>query len=82
MNGKAINARITSKDGRVAKLIAAKTSDTKIIEELYLATLSRFPTENEMMTALLSFGKAKDPQKEAEDLLWALLNSKEFLFNH
>jgi hypothetical protein len=82
MNSKAINARIAAKEGRVAKLMEAKTPDAKLVEELYLATVSRFPTEDEMMTALMSFNRAKDRQKEAEDLLWALLNSKEFLFNH
>lgn len=82
MNGKAINARIAAKDGRVAKLIEAKLPDVKLIEELYLSTLSRFPTDDETMEALMSFALAKERQKEAEDLLWALLNSKEFLFNH
>jgi len=82
MNGKSINARIASKDGRVAKLIAAKTPNVKLIEELYLAALSRYPSEDETMEALMDLLRAKDRQKEAEDLLWALLNSKEFLFNH
>ncbi len=82
MNGKDINARLAASDGRVARLIAAKTPDAKLIEELYLAALSRFPTDDETMEALMNFGQATDRRKEAEDLLWALLNSKEFLFNH
>ena len=53
-----------------------------MIEELYLAALSRFPAEDETMEALMNLMRGKDRQKEAEDLLWALLNSKEFLFNH
>lgn len=82
MNGKGINARLTAKEGRVARLIAARTPDGKLVEELYLAALSRFPTDEEMKLARSSLTRAKDRQKEAEDLLWALLNSKEFLFNH
>lgn len=82
MNGKGINARISAKEGRVAKLMEAKASNAKIVEDLYLAAFSRFPTEDEILEAGMSFGRTKDRQKEAEDLLWVLLNSKEFLFNH
>lgn len=82
MNGKPINDKLASKDGRIAKLLAAKTSDDKLIEELYLASVSRFPTAEERAVALKTLTGAKDRQKAAEDVLWALLNSKEFLFNH
>jgi hypothetical protein len=82
MNGKGINARLSAKDGRVAKLIAAKTPDNKLIEEIYLAALSRYPSEDEQWEATMALVQTKDRQKEAEDVLWALLNSKEFLFNH
>ena len=82
MNGKGINARLSAKEGRVARLVAAKTPDGKLIEDLYLASLSRYPSLEEAKVARASLAQAKDRQKEAEDLLWALLNSKEFLFNH
>ena len=82
MNGKSINARLASKDGRVSKLLAAKTLDVKVVENLYLASLSRYPSEDETMESLMLLARGKDKQKEAEDLLWALLNSKEFVFNH
>ncbi len=82
INGKGVNVRLASKDGRIARMIAAKTPDIKIIEELYLATLSRYPTEDETMETLMFLNQSKDRQKGAEDVLWALLNSKEFLFNH
>ena len=82
MNGKPINDKLASKEGRVAKLISAKTPDDKLIEELYLASVSRFPTKEEQAVALQALAGAKEKQKAAEDVLWALLNSKEFLFNH
>ena len=82
MNGKSINNRLADKNGRVAKLIEAKTPDVKLIEELYIAALSRFPSDDETMESLMNLTRADDRQKEAEDLLWTLLNSKEFLFNH
>jgi len=82
MNGKSINSRIASKEGVVAKLLDAKTPDPKLVEELYLTALSRFPDDDETLTALVDLNLAKDKKLAAEDLLWALLNSKEFLFNH
>lgn len=82
MNGKSINTRLASKEGRVAQLLAAKTPEVKLIEELYLAALSRLPDENEQLEAYFDLTRQPDKQKAAEDILWALLNSKEFLFNH
>jgi hypothetical protein len=85
MNGKGVNDRLSSPSGRIAQLIAAKAGNRKIVEELYLATLSRLPDDDELTTTLLELYEIKDPkerQKSAEDILWALLNSKEFYFNH
>ena len=82
MNGKGINEKLASKTGRIAKLIEAKTPDVALVQELYLASVSRLPDQDEMFDAVMSLREAKDKRKEAEDILWALLNSKEFLFNH
>jgi hypothetical protein len=82
MNNAGINEKIASKNGRVSSLLAAKAPPRRIVDELYLAALSRFPTPEESRTALAAFTAAPEPQRAAEDLLWALLNSKEFLFNH
>lgn len=82
MNNASINARIGSKTGRIASLIAAKTDDRRLVEELYLAAYSRYPSASEMKQAVADLAKAKNRQQAAEDILWALLNSKEFVFNH
>ena len=51
--------------------------------ELYLATLSRFPTADELKTAAATYVYPKATRQTAtEDVLWALLNSPEFVFNH
>jgi hypothetical protein len=55
---------------------------TRNVEELYLRTLSRYPDAEERSTAEQAIAKAGDPKRGYEDLLWALLNSKEFLYNH
>jgi hypothetical protein len=65
---------------RVATLLKAGKSDEEIIEELFLSTLSRRPTAEEM-----EVGKrvlAKDKKTGAEDTQWALLNTTEFIVNH
>ena len=81
MNGKGIQDRIASKDNRIGKLIAAGKTDAQILEDVYLATLGRYPTEREKMIALLDIDLAKDRRLAWEDVQWALLNQKEFLFN-
>jgi len=81
VNGKTIGDAIADPKGRVAKLILAGASDRAIVEELYLAALSRFPTASEYDTAA-SFLKAGQRRAAwAQDLLWSLVNSKAFLYN-
>jgi hypothetical protein len=82
MNSKGVNDRLTAKEGRIARLLDAKVSDRELIEEFYLAAFSRFPTDDEQLTAAWELTHAKDRRTAAEDLLWVLLNSKEFVFNH
>ena len=82
MNGKGINDRLASKVGRVATLIAAKLPDAKLVEDFYLAAFARYPTPEDTRQAVRVLTASKDRQKSAEDILWALVNSKEFLFNH
>jgi hypothetical protein len=52
------------------------------VDELYLATLSRPPRPDEAAEAEAWIAKAATPKEGVQDLLWALLNSREFLFNH
>jgi Protein of unknown function (DUF1549)/Protein of unknown function (DUF1553) len=83
INGRTIAARIRNGTSRLQKMVKAKAKPTAILEELYLATYSRRPTDEERARLLGTI--PKDPAKAArgfEDILWALLNSKEFLFNH
>lgn len=82
IGSRTVEAKISASDGRVAKLIAANVSDDAAIEELYLATVSRFPTGPEKRLAQSALRAAPDRRAGLEDLLWALLNSKEFLFRY
>jgi hypothetical protein len=65
---------------RVAKLLKAGKSDDEVIEELFLASLSRKPSTEELEVAKRVF--AKDRKTGPENVQWALLNSTEFLVNH
>ncbi len=55
---------------------------TKDVDELYLRTLSRYPDSEERSNAEKAIANAGNQKRGYEDLLWALLNSKEFLYNH
>jgi hypothetical protein len=81
-NGEAVVAKIRSGEGRLARLLRQKTSDDEVVEELFLATLSRPPSEAQKakVKGALAGGEARD--EVLRDLFWALLNSKEFAFNH
>lgn len=82
MNNTGVNGRISGKEGRIAQLFAAKTPFPKLVEEVYIGTLARYPVPSEIKRTVQAMEKSKTPQTVAEDLLWALVNSKEFLFNH
>ncbi|HEU4753373.1 MAG TPA: DUF1549 and DUF1553 domain-containing protein, partial [Armatimonadota bacterium] len=82
VNGSTLNDRLRNPSGRVARAVAAKKGAKEIIEEFYLAALSRRPTAREVTLAEQLMAKAPSPQEGAEDLMWGLLNMKEFMFNH
>ena len=84
LNGELLNAKIIAKEGRLAKLIAAGRSDREIVTEFYLRGFGRRPSEKELTGWLDRIVKAgPDTRLEClEDLLWSLLNSREFTTNH
>jgi hypothetical protein len=82
MNSPAIQTKVAHPNGRVARLVAAGRSAEEMTTELYLAALSRLPVPDELKEARALFAARRDPQTAGEDLLWALLNSREFVFNH
>jgi hypothetical protein len=81
-NDAALIKKITDKDGRLAKLLAAEKDESKLLDELYLATLSRAPTAPEREHAARYLRTSKSRAEGFEDLLWALLNRREFLVLH
>jgi hypothetical protein len=81
-NSPEVNDKIAADNGRVAKLVKDNVPADKAVEEIYLAAFARLPTDAERATALGYLEKQKDPRRGLEDLVWALLNTREFIFNH
>ena len=79
MNSPKLHAKVTGDQGRAALLAASTRSTTEIIEELYLLVYSRLPTESERKICVALFDGVTRRQA-TEDLLWALLNTPEFMF--
>ncbi|MDD4888816.1 MAG: DUF1553 domain-containing protein [Phycisphaerae bacterium] len=68
---------------RLKRLLESGKSDDRVIDELYLSTLCRRPTVAERAKASAHLGRDKKTRAQAcQDVLWALLNSRDFLFDH
>ena len=81
MNAPEVSAKVANPTGRITRLLQTQPpmADAALIEELTLAALGRLPTEKERHVARELFGKAAR-RDAAEDYLWTLLNSYDFLF--
>jgi len=93
INGDTLNRKLMAPDAYPALAIKLGLSDSKILDHLFLSAYSRYPTDAEKQPMLESLRKARtmsgsaDVQREArrqalEDMMWATLTSKEFLFNY
>lgn len=82
ISGTMINSWIAEPNNRLGKLLAANKSDTEILEELYLAALSRYPTPQERQQLLAWLASRPNRRQAWEDLLWSLINAKEFLLRY
>jgi hypothetical protein len=83
-NGDTVNMKLSAKDNALSKLLARDLPDKGLVEEIFLACLARRPTasEEEKFLAALRGMKGDERRLSVEDLHWALLSSREFIFNH
>lgn len=81
-NSDEIENKLSNGNGRIATMLAAKKATGEIVDDLYMAAFSRPPRDRERQKTLAYVASQKDQRHALEDLLWTLLNSKEFLFNH
>jgi hypothetical protein len=81
-NSEEIEAKLAAGDGVAERLLKEPKPIEEIVDEMYLGALARFPTPSERDRAI-GFVKAQSDARPAlQDLLWVLINSKEFMFNH
>jgi hypothetical protein len=82
VNSEHLEGKIATSE-RLKQLAAPGKSDAEVVEEIYLALLSRPPREPERHTAAEYLAQNKSARAQAvRDLVWAVFNTKEFLFNH
>jgi hypothetical protein len=83
-NSDEMENKIAAGEGRVARMLKEKMAPAAMVDELFLAARGRLPVAAEKDRALahLAGAKKNEESKVVEDLLWALVNSREFLFNH
>lgn len=82
INGEVVRECLGARENRVGWLLQSGKKDNEILEELYLATLSRLPKVAEASQAGEYVAVAQDRRQAWEDVMWALINSKEFLLRH
>jgi len=86
-NGKTLNDKLRAKESRVEEFLKAKLSDEEAIRRVFILALSREPTAMELQRFTKLMGDAaREPmttrREVLEDLFWAVLTGREFLFNH
>jgi hypothetical protein len=82
LNSDEIQNKLARSGGRAEKLVADKRPDAEKVDELFLWAFARKPTEEQRTIALEHISKNATAKKAAyENILWALINSKEFTFN-
>ncbi|VTT97176.1 Uncharacterized protein OS=Singulisphaera acidiphila (strain ATCC BAA-1392 / DSM 18658 / VKM B-2454 / MOB10) GN=Sinac_2821 PE=4 SV=1: Big_2: PSCyt2: PSD1 [Gemmataceae bacterium] len=82
MNSPNLYRKVTDDAGRCASLAKSAKTPTEIVDELYLLAYCRYPTDKERAAAVKRFEKPSASRRSAaEDLLWAMINTPEFVFN-
>jgi hypothetical protein len=83
LNSEFVDTRLRHDDGHVARWVRTVADDDKLLDEMYLTFLARpaSPDESKFAKEYLKT-KAKSRREGFEDIAWALLNTKEFMFNH
>ena len=81
MNSEGIYAKVTSDSGQAAQWAQSDLTPAEIVTNLYLAIYNRFPGEEELNIGIgLYENEGSNRRTATEDLMWALLNTPEFIF--
>jgi hypothetical protein len=82
IGGNEVEGKVSNPRGYLANLLELSPAPDEVVENLYLRALCRTPTSEELTHWTAEIAQAKSLREVAEDLFWALLNSREFAFNH
>ena len=82
VNDYGLNAKIRDPNGRLNRLLKDGSPDKSIVEELYLAALTRMPTDEERNVIRELLAEIPNREEGWQDVMWTLLNCSEFVFNH
>ena len=82
INGPVVHNKVRDENGNLHRWIKEGKSDQEIIALLYLNGLSREPGTAEFEASQKHIASTKDRTSALEDIAWAVINSKEFLFQH
>jgi hypothetical protein len=82
MTDQNVLSKLNDSTGRLQKLIGSKLSDEQVLEEVFLATLTRVPTADERSAFAEYRSRVTDRQTAFVDTMWALINTREFILNH
>lgn len=82
MTDPSVMQKLNDRNGRLAQLLKDNKSDDEILDELFLATLSRLPKDAEREAFNNHRGDNRNRQAVFQDTLWALINTREFILNH
>jgi hypothetical protein len=81
LNGDTAGGKI-AKGGLVKRMIDAGKTPEQVVESIYIRCLSRRPAGDELQKLMAVVTESATPQAGLEDVFWAVLNSREFVFNH
>jgi hypothetical protein len=81
VNGPTIADAIIAPEGRIARLVKQGVSNRQLVDEVYLATICRYPRPAELSRSYQCLTRAASRAEGAQDLMWALINTPAFLFN-
>ena len=79
INGDTLQSMLTAPDNRIGTMIRSGRTNSQMIETLWMSALSRHPTPTEAAKLDAFVSRSPDRRKAMEDVVWGLLNSKEFL---
>jgi len=80
--GETYTSKLSREGGRLDRLLRGGASNRDIIENFYLAALSRLPTVQELADLERELGRRQSRREALEDMVWGLISSREFAYNH